>query len=459
MKSNQFHEEQAVSSVIGSIMLFALFVAVMATIQTSYVPVWQEDSEAQHMRQVGDQFSDIRSQLDRQIAGQDSGSVSMPVNLGGNEKAFKFSMFSTINLPSSLEFTSGNAPVSLSATKLVIQGDDKSRNYVLDEDWQTLTNGYRIDDIEEVKHMRIRMLDFTNLQGNAHGKKDDGYLEATVLDSNGAFAGSITITKETVSSDWAINAEVKKADGVIIFNQLLVSAKHDIAPDTYYLNLFENDLFVDAVMGAASVPFDIVWTNQNVPAEIAHTVIAGGVVIGSSGYTVPNYADANVGGTLKFKSESSNLVSQDFVLENGALIADQGDKAGFILEPQLDVQLLGTRTIVDWTLPTLTGGSQTVTGLGNSAVRLSPKTLDSIEAQAPNLIVTLTTAYPTIWSNWLEEELARSTLDDAAGEYSITSTTSSVTLSIYGTTAAPADQSLDINFNFNQRNILVELIP
>lgn len=94
--------EEAVSTVVSAILLLALVIALITSINVRYVPQWAEDSEHLHMRSAIEDMSKLKSGVDLMLAASamETGSFSagMPVTMGGGEVPFFNSLPSSSTL-------------------------------------------------------------------------------------------------------------------------------------------------------------------------------------------------------------------------------------------------------------------------------------------------------------------------------------------------------------------------
>jgi hypothetical protein len=81
---NNFNERNAVAGVIEALLLVALVAIILSTIQLLYIPQVMEQREADHMDEVSNQFSFIKSMIDLQGMTQEDVPISSPITLGSN---------------------------------------------------------------------------------------------------------------------------------------------------------------------------------------------------------------------------------------------------------------------------------------------------------------------------------------------------------------------------------------
>jgi hypothetical protein len=86
MRKNQIWcSDNAVAGIITAILLVGLIVIVISLIQTTYVPKWMRTIEAEHMGDVADQFSQLKSAIDIQAATGQKTPMSTSITLGNKE--------------------------------------------------------------------------------------------------------------------------------------------------------------------------------------------------------------------------------------------------------------------------------------------------------------------------------------------------------------------------------------
>jgi hypothetical protein len=89
MQKKKFKKsDNAVAGIITAILLVGLIVIVISLIQTTYVPKWMRQIEAEHMNEVEDQFSQLKSSIDIQAATGQKTPMSTSITLGNKEIPF-----------------------------------------------------------------------------------------------------------------------------------------------------------------------------------------------------------------------------------------------------------------------------------------------------------------------------------------------------------------------------------
>lgn len=79
---NYLKERDAVAGVIEALLLVALVAIVLSTIQLIYIPQIMEQREADHMDEVSNQFSFLKSMIDLQGVTEEDVPITSPITLG-----------------------------------------------------------------------------------------------------------------------------------------------------------------------------------------------------------------------------------------------------------------------------------------------------------------------------------------------------------------------------------------
>ena len=101
--------DYGIVGVVTAVLLLGLVVAIISLMQTVYVPKIMEHRESEHMDQVADQFTRLKSSIDNQISSQTPGiPVATSVTLGSKELPYLLTVraFGTIEVLTE-EFTVG----------------------------------------------------------------------------------------------------------------------------------------------------------------------------------------------------------------------------------------------------------------------------------------------------------------------------------------------------------------
>lgn len=91
--------EDAVSPVIGAILILAIGVTILTNVQLNFVPVWNTQEDLDHLNKMNDNFKELKSGIESAV--QSGTILSVPVNMG-----FKYSPKVLINNPKESAYAS-----------------------------------------------------------------------------------------------------------------------------------------------------------------------------------------------------------------------------------------------------------------------------------------------------------------------------------------------------------------
>lgn len=99
MKNTMFQKKDGISPVLGAILMLAVGVTLLTTIQLSFVPVWNAQEELEHLKKMYDDFKELKSGVESSVQ---SGTVlSKPLIMG-----FKYSPKMFVYNPRESAYTS-----------------------------------------------------------------------------------------------------------------------------------------------------------------------------------------------------------------------------------------------------------------------------------------------------------------------------------------------------------------
>jgi hypothetical protein len=443
------NSQSAVSNVVGGILFFALVVTLFIVIRVNFVPVWEAEREADHMETVQGQFAQIKADVDRMVANRTQAGVSDPITLSRTTGS---RVFATPGLPGSIEFRPGTAGMNLSANELFVYAQNGSSYIIPDEKWKEITSTASVIDISSVAHMRVRVLDPGNA-GNGNS------FTLTVFDKNGNYAGDMRVIKEGHPSGYSIKSRVRTATNTILYDQGESFFQQD-KPALYWVDTFASDTQFGNILRSAEPPLKIQFSSSQLRGEYTITYVSSsaGVLVGGTGRLITNFESELPSGRLEFTSTNTHYVQQNLLFSNGAVILSQPDGSAFLVPPSFDVRRAGSTVILDLSLPRLSGVAEGSSKRGVATVDNAPGPQTIIEGSAPSFTFNVTTSYPGLWSQFMEERLVLAGLSKTAGHYVITQGTGWIKVTVYGLTTPPASTIHDIRVEL-QHAVIYTTIP
>lgn len=466
-------DDEGVSTVLGAILMFGLLIVTLVMIQVKFVPVWDEDAEAGHMREVRGQYATISSDLGRLVDNRTTVPITDPLTLDRGTSGFRF--FGSDHLPGTATFNGDAADLTISSPRMRILEQNGQAFYGLTSAWTPVT-GTATDDISgiaAVRSLRLR-IDMHEEVCRAYRAQDTAVL--FVYDANSVQIGRVVVTWiPASSSEYALKLDVYAnldngavADDQIsstheLFNNQICQGVQDNFLDYHYFDLLEGPLQFEPLLGSAAKPLSMQLRESGLVADYQlvydTTQGSGGTTVGG-GFLDPTWADPNnhryPAGTLRFDSSNQRLPPQSFVLEHGAVILHQPDGDVMLIPPSFRVTAGLNAVTVDWTLPSLNAATQNVGGSHSASVQLDP-TNDRIALRGASVKITcvISTAFPAVWETYLDTVFRAAGYTDGT-HFTTVPGTNQVTLTVIGQDASDVGTD-DVSFLFRQADVVVAL--
>lgn len=473
--------EDGVSNVLGAILMFGLLVITLSVIQVRFVPVWTEDREARHAQALADTLAQLKNDLDRQ-AGNDTApalTTNLPLTSTGGFRLFQ----PPVKGAGTAQFTpspSGTG-IDLTTTKplqiLRLGGHDL---FASGNAWDPQLEGQtQVTNVAAIHHLRER-IDLTDdasgdsyLDPDSPAEYQDGdSVIIEIFDNTDALNPIATVTTRFHStgggSEVWFEITVQDGDGEIIstdFEAMFQSV--DI--DNQFFDLLDGALFLEPLLAGADPPFTIKLTESGLLADyqVIFTDADSGALSGTGGQLeTAGYTLTMPSGRIEVDGQNQKYPDQTYILENGAVLLEQGTGATVIAAPAMAASIGPSVAALSWTVAGLDGSGLAITGDRVGVVSSPTGTTADIWVIAPQLTLTIPTEHGSAWATFLEDML-----QDAgwmAGTYTApTVGSSSVTLTLEGPLANDAsctslDQTncdYDVSFRLRIATIDLTLAP
>jgi hypothetical protein len=456
--------DEGVSTVLGAVLMFGLLVITLVTIQTRFVPVWDEDREAAHMDEVLGQFARIASDVDRQVRNDTTVSVADPVRLG-RSPGFRF--FGGSAAPATLAFQApaAGSGVALASERLTVYERNGEQLVALVDPsaWIPLDNHEdAYADIQRLRVLRVQ------IPWPTEPNDCDTDLVATlaIRDALGAEMARIVMTCHDAVSERSISTAVfRRSSATGPFSQVSGDTEaifQNAEADFFYVDLMRSELLLSPILASMRPPLSMEMTDQGLAASYVlvyddasgGTVGGGGNLVGQAVAPYPETPTLYGGGALVLRSLNQRFVDQSYVFEHGGVLRVQAEGAVMAVPPRFEVRPTSLATRIDWDLPSLRGVTQALAG-ASSATVTSDRSGPGLQmlAGAASLTLDVPTAHPAAWEAFFERELEESGL--AASAYEVAADDDSVTVRLHGASADPDVD--DLLLSFSQADIDIDL--
>lgn len=438
--------DDAVSTVVGTILVIALVVGAMTVYQLTVVPNQKERAESNHMGSLAGDMAALDADLLEQVQGTSSAPLSSPVRLGYENPIYApetqgtstlshnpDELATTIASPSLLVVTRGGEP-------LLVAGDGDS--------WQPVQDGDTVENVTRLIGFRVKLTDAD--------PADDDRLRITVNDASGDYAGDLQAIVDTDGSDLDLILQTQQppSPGTVIFHNHLLSIDAARWDGGYWFDAEFNLYGFDRLVADADKPATLTFGDEGLDAEykIAYEKeTSGGIrTLVGAGEETEDYSQTYHTGTLRLDAQNEFYPDQHQTIEHGALVRSQADGATFLVDPPFSASAGGEVVKLGLDVPSLLGESDTVSEDEVATVRTRTTEREAFGVTVGELTLTWGTDHPAPWARFLEDELTDAGLTsqncppaspDSECQFEIQTTSSSVTLDVHGPHALDADPS------------------
>lgn len=431
-------------------MLVGLLVIVLITVRTVFVPVWEEDAQASHMRTVNNQMAQIKADADRQMDASSPGAVTNPLQMGRQTTGF----FDVPDLPDQVSFEPGTTRVRVNTSlfRLFLENGTDSGN--ADEDWIDITTDDRIGNISGMEHFRLRI----DSVGDLHA--DGENILITLRDADGDFAGDFRAMQRRDPPDNYLEIRTRNKDKDVIVDQpVSFFGTQEVSP--YWVWVNDAQYLFDRVLARAEKPASIELTENGLTGAYTITYLVsdsgGSAIVGSGGTPIEDFNRTYRGGSFTYTGLNSHYVNQELTLENGALVLEQPEGAAFRISPQYGVSVVQGRVVLSLSVPSLVGDRFTLSGGGSATVVAKADQRQSLVGTAPKFTYNVTTSHPSLYIQHWRQEIREAGLSASAGHFATSSGSDWAKVTVFGFITDPASTETDVTVNLRQASVGLQI--
>ena len=319
-----FSDNNAVSTVVGAILLLGLVVLCIAFVEVHYVPSWGADDEARHLRDVFVDFSTVPSRIDTLVLANDTDTVSkqrIKLGIGDMPLMAPGKSWGTIGAVP----REGNFRVEANNVWMV----NTTRN-------GTLFHNFTDDGLDIINVSSISVFDiylwetannswiYINLtrQGNQSGSVGINYT-----------SDKLTITTRGDDDKITDKMEINKDINLTSY-----------ADPGYKIDLLNPCYGFSKVLSDTEIPYNLTITNS--------TDVTGWYQTDYYNLTRKDYSITS-NGTLIYKSMNRYFIDQKFIYQNGAVFLCQPPDASMRISPAITIENV-TNVSARMTIPMVT---------------------------------------------------------------------------------------------------------
>ncbi|AGK60283.1 hypothetical protein Asulf_00250 [Archaeoglobus sulfaticallidus PM70-1] len=441
-------DERAVVGILSMVLVLGIVAIVITYLNVDFFPSLIKNNEASHMREVGNQFSEMVSRMEMQAIFEVEGVMASPITLGSKTLWFPPSS-GTIGVEQS-------GSVHLNATNAFVR--------VLEgKDYSAVGQGVTHEISQGTEETNIAKITYFMLTINVNniGTNDYALVNVSVYDKDGDYVGSAVVKfiKKAGSKgqEWTGVYLIVSNSTTEYLNQPVswYYAENDIS--NYRINLLNPNYRFTEVLSSAETPLTLSFTYSSNGPEISadYTIV----------YETQEGDEVGVGGKLKnidltylcnaIKFSSSNLrfIDQSYVFECSGTILHQEDGNIFYQLPSISFDRRGTKTEIDMLIINVIPKDYSeVSGNRLSSVKTKFRMGRSTVFETNTLNLTIITNYQNAWYEYLDNSLQKLGFEKGV-DYEI-SKGKNVSLKIYGVSK---DGERDIEVHMKYAEIEAEI--
>ncbi|MEA1907701.1 MAG: hypothetical protein U9N43_01525 [Euryarchaeota archaeon] len=322
--SGIFSDNNAISTVVGAILILGLVVSCIAFVEVHYVPSWGADDEARHLRDVFVDFSTVPSRIDTLVLANDTDTVSKQrIKLGIGDMPFMApgkSWGAIGAVP-----REGNFRVEANNVWMV----NTTRNGTL---LHTFTDeGLNIINVSSISVFDINILEMASnswiyINLTKHGNQSGG-------------AGiNYTANKLTITT-WGDDDKITDEVAINKYINLTLPVQE------YSIDLLNPCYGFSKVLSDTEIPYNLTITNS--------TDVDGWYYTDYYNLTRKDYSITS-NGTLVYKSMNRYFIDQKFIYQNGAVFLCQPPDASMRITPGITIENMTDNKSARMTIPMVT---------------------------------------------------------------------------------------------------------
>lgn len=416
-------DDAGVATAIGAILLIVIVFVALVVVQTSFVPRWEEQAEADHARVAQNEMLRMLTEMQRRADNSTQSAVSLGLTMDDGRN---FLFAGGAELPGSVGLASGSG-LLVTADELRILSRDGRSFAVVDEAWTPISSATTVTDVSRLDHLRIRVYD-------PEGGNQGDAVRLEVVDGNGALAGRMLVYKDEYPSGWALRIQVTNPAGDIIVDTGESRFQQD-QPPVMWVNALEPEYLFPTLLAAAPGPLTTHFQELGLTGDFTmQGLLTSGTPLASGGTLVTDFAEQSVGGRLTVDHRNQRFPDQAYAIDHGAIVLVQPDGATFLVPPDFKFGTLGASATASlrWSDVAVAGTGQTITSQQPVHVTMAATQTSDVFATAPGATLRIDTPWPALWQTWLDDKAAAAGWSSASGHYTITVGPDWVSLAVAG---------------------------
>lgn len=387
--------DEAVSSVVAAVLLFALFTTVFVLYSVQTLPEWIGENEQEHQNEVRQHIAGLKAGLDGLSARKDAGPVSSVVQLGPPTVP----LLQTTPVGASLSYEPGFAATATfdnAALHLV----DGAAAGAADAD----VNGATLSDIQALTALQLK-LQSTGVRNS----NDLAWVQVTATDGT----NTVSLRLDHAGKGYLPSVGCDETDlrvsvvATTTTDRLLQCGMGDSLPGNT-VDALDPDLGFAAAVAGLTPPLSITLTDggqgggNGIGSYAAVWVDTEGIDQVAGAGSATTYSITQNGGRLVYAPAYQQFPQQLLSWEGGAIVAAQDDQQVVSGDPSFQLTVDGTVGTLRWTLVQLAGSGHSA-GTGEATVQVTHLASSDVLLTATGATFTLTTPEASAWRSFFED--------------------------------------------------------
>lgn len=429
-------DDEGVATAIGAVMLIVIMFVALVVFQTSFVPQWEEQAEAEHARLTQGQMVALLGTAQQRSANVTGAAVSLVMTM---DDGTDFLFASGAEIPGEVGFV-GGAGIHASADELIIARRDGTSLAAWAEEWVAITSAQTVGDISQIDHLRLRIYD-------PEDGSDGDAVHLQIIDGDGNLAALMTTYIDRYPSGYAIRVAVSDDEGNVLVDTGESRFQQD-QPPLVWVDAMEREYLLRSLVAGAKTPLTLHIDPDGLDADftIQGTSVNGGPITPGAGALVTDYEEFVAGKSFTVHHKNQRFPDQKLSIDHGAIVLVQPDGAAFLVEPDFTFGTMqGGGATAQWSDVLFDNPGQSLATKRPVHIVLGGTEVTDIQATAPAFAWNITTPYPSLWADWLDRQAEAAQWDSGSGHYTITEGLDWVRLELLGPSAG-TDHDLSLRW-------------
>jgi len=398
--------DDAVSSVVSAVLVFALFASAFILWTATTLPVWIKDREATHQQEVRAELSGLQAGLDRLASVDERGPITASFPLG----APPVPLVQTAPSTGALAFEDGLAFTAAFTDPRLHEVDGVGRGL------PSVPASGTLGGIEILAALQVRLT-------TTVGDSAEAWVQAAASDGTDTITARVRHVGSGGSEACAGAALEVRVTGAGPPTSTILHCGVGTDLTDQVVDVLDPRVPFAGALARLDPPLDLTFTSGTAgpggPTVSAHYAARwsdadGRLRVAGDGESDPGFTLDRAGGLVVFRPQNREFVEQAVAWEGGAVIVAQPDGMNVAVAPGFTLGKDGTTGFLEWTFVDL-DGSGSVQGTGTAQVSVTHVATSETVLSADSAVFTLVSPHAEAWRAFLGTQVAAAGADATVG--------------------------------------------